>query len=82
MCPNFLLLCILIIIISLINKINFKLEFRVRNVGSAVLGLAYVAKGTIDGFQIDNLKPWDVAAGILLVREAGGTVIDTKGNFC
>ncbi|KAG8034495.1 hypothetical protein G9C98_007571 [Cotesia typhae] len=52
----------------------------VRNVGSAVLGLAYVAKGTMDGFQIDHLKPWDVAAGILLVREAGGTVIDTKGG--
>ncbi|XP_057327441.1 inositol monophosphatase 2-like [Microplitis mediator] len=54
----------------------------VRNVGSAVMGLSYVARGIIDAFHMDHLHPWDVAAGCLLVREAGGTVIDSKGgNF-
>lgn len=53
--------------------------FRVRYIGSAALSLAYIAKGALDCLQMDNLCPWDVAAGVLLVREAGGTVIDTKG---
>lgn len=53
--------------------------FSVRSVGSAVLAMAYVAKGIIDAFHMDYLKPWDVAAGYLIVEEAGGTVINTKG---
>nr|XP_003702627.1 PREDICTED: inositol monophosphatase 2-like [Megachile rotundata] len=52
----------------------------IRFMGSATLSLAYVAKGALDSFQMDNLKPWDIAAGILLVREAGGSVIDTKAE--
>ncbi|XP_076181797.1 uncharacterized protein LOC143153981 [Ptiloglossa arizonensis] len=52
----------------------------VRYIGSAALSLAYIAKGALDCLQMDNLCPWDVAAGVLLVREAGGTVIDTKGE--
>ncbi|KAK0092971.1 hypothetical protein PV326_000213 [Microctonus aethiopoides] len=52
----------------------------VRSVGSAVLAMAYVAKGIIDAFHMDYLKPWDVAAGYLIVEEAGGTVINTKGG--
>lgn len=42
--------------------------------------LAYVAKGCIDGYQVDDLKPWDVAAGALLIREAGGVIYKTDGT--
>ncbi len=48
----------------------------VRRAGSAVLDLAYVACGRFDGFWEIRLHPWDVAAGVLLVREAGGRVTD------
>ena len=46
----------------------------VRRAGAAALDLAYVACGRLDGFWEMNLKPWDTAAGSLLVREAGGRV--------
>ncbi len=46
----------------------------IRRIGSAALGLAYVAAGRLDGFWEIDVNPWDVAAGILLIREAGGTV--------
>ncbi|MDP3354982.1 MAG: inositol monophosphatase family protein, partial [Polaromonas sp.] len=49
----------------------------VRRPGAAALDLAYVAAGFSDGFFESNLKPWDVAAGSLLVTEAGGLI----GNF-
>ena len=52
----------------------------VRRFGSAALDLAGVASGRFDGFWERNLKPWDVAAGMLIVREAGGTVTDDKGR--
>ncbi len=52
----------------------------VRRFGSAALDLAYVACGRFDGFWEAKLKPWDVAAGILLVREAGGAVADFDGG--
>lgn len=52
----------------------------VRRAGSAALDLAHVAAGRLDGFWEFNLNPWDVAAGILLIREAGGTVSDMLGN--
>lgn len=48
----------------------------VRRGGSAALDLSYVAAGRLDGFWEFKLKPWDIAAGVLLVREAGGTVTD------
>ncbi|MEQ8370006.1 MAG: inositol monophosphatase family protein, partial [Alphaproteobacteria bacterium] len=50
----------------------------VRRSGSAALDLAYVAAGRYEGFWEFGLKPWDIAAGLLLVREAGGfaTAID------
>ena len=51
-----------------------------RRAGSAALDLAYVAAGRVDGFFEIGLKPWDIAAGDLLVREAGGTVTDFTGN--
>jgi myo-inositol-1(or 4)-monophosphatase len=50
-----------------------------RRMGSAAIDLAYVACGIYEGFFEFNLSPWDVAAGICLVREAGGTVTDFSG---
>lgn len=52
----------------------------VRRPGSAALDLAYVAAGRFDAFWEFGLKPWDMAAGILLVQEAGGIVTDTSGD--
>ncbi len=54
----------------------------VRRAGSAALDLAYVACGRLDGFWETGLKPWDIAAGALLVREAGGLASDlfTEGD--
>lgn len=48
----------------------------IRRVGAAALDLAYVACGRLDGFWETGLKPWDMAAGCLLIREAGGLVSD------
>ncbi|MDD2335432.1 MAG: inositol monophosphatase family protein [Geobacteraceae bacterium] len=57
------------------NFIHFQLAARaVRRAGAAALDLAYVAAGRLDGFWECKLNPWDVAAGKLLVVEAGGTV--------
>lgn len=52
----------------------------IRRAGSAALDLAYVAAGRLDGFWELNLKPWDMAAGLLLIQEAGGLVSDIKGG--
>ena len=52
----------------------------VRRAGSAALDLAYTAAGTFDGFFEMHLSPWDVAAGSLLVTEAGGIVSDFSGG--
>lgn len=46
----------------------------IRRLGSAALDLAWTAAGRYDAFWEDNLKPWDVAAGLLLITEAGGTI--------
>lgn len=66
-------------------NIHFYQEFTlrshgVRRAGSAALDLAYVACGRLDAFWEFNLNPWDTAAGILLVEEAGGRVTDYAGN--
>lgn len=55
----------------------------VRRFGAASLDLAWVAAGRFDAYWERNLKPWDVAAGLLLVREAGGAVgaVDEEGSF-
>ena len=52
----------------------------VRRFGSAALDLAYVAAGRFDGYWERDLKPWDMAAGALLVTEAGGKVTDADGG--
>lgn len=66
-------------------NIHFYQEFTlrshgVRRAGSAALDLAYVACGRFEGFWEFNLNPWDTAAGILLVQEAGGRVTDFSGG--
>jgi myo-inositol-1(or 4)-monophosphatase len=48
----------------------------IRRAGSAALDLAYLAAGRLDGFWEIGLKPWDMAAGILLIQEAGGAITD------
>jgi myo-inositol-1(or 4)-monophosphatase len=52
----------------------------VRRLGSAALDLCYLAAGRFDGFWEDRLKPWDVAAGALIVEEAGGVVTGLDGS--
>lgn len=52
----------------------------IRRFGSAALDLAWVAAGRYDGFWEQGLSPWDVAAGIIIVREAGGFVTDFRGG--
>ncbi len=66
-------------------NVHFYQEFTlrshgVRRAGSAALDLAYVAAGRLEAFWEFNLNPWDTAAGILLVEEAGGSVTDFAGN--
>jgi len=66
-------------------NVHFYQEFTlrshgVRRAGSAALDLAYVAAGRLEGFWEFNLNPWDTAAGILLVEEAGGRVTDFEGR--
>jgi myo-inositol-1(or 4)-monophosphatase len=51
-----------------------------RRFGSAALDLAWVASGRFDAFWERNLKPWDIAAGLLIVREAGGVASDLDGR--
>jgi myo-inositol-1(or 4)-monophosphatase len=52
----------------------------IRRLGSAAIDLAYVACGRLEGFFEYNLNPWDVAAGALIVKQAGGIVTDFKGG--
>jgi myo-inositol-1(or 4)-monophosphatase len=52
-----------------------------RRPGAAALDLASVATGSFDGFWELSLEPWDIAAGVLLVREAGGVVTDLEGQY-
>lgn len=51
-----------------------------RRLGSAALDLCYVAAGRLDGYWEKDLKPWDVMAGMLIAREAGGQVTDYRGG--
>lgn len=47
---------------------------RIRSFGSAAIALCYVATGIIDVYTAEGLKPWDLAAGAIIVTEAGGTI--------
>lgn len=70
---------------SAYNNLDFFTRFSmltqgVRRLGSAALDLAYVAAGRLDGYWEIKLKPWDVAAGGLLVQEAGGVITGLRGQ--
>tara|TARA_B100000029_G_C17479395_1_gene924994 strand:+ start:491 stop:1282 length:792 start_codon:yes stop_codon:yes gene_type:complete len=62
------------------KKFSSKVHIPIRKMGSAALDMAYVAAGRCDGFWQRNLNYWDIAAGILLVKEAGGYVTDFTGK--
>ncbi|MBD3610401.1 MAG: inositol monophosphatase, partial [Gammaproteobacteria bacterium] len=61
-------------------KSLFPMTAGIRRPGSAALDLAYVAAGRIDGFWEIGLNPWDMAAGALIIKEAGGLVSDFAGD--
>ena len=63
------------------GKISNEPNFVNRRTGSAALDLAYVAAGRYDGYFQKNLNLWDIAAGIILVQEAGGTIEDLNLNI-
>ena len=67
---------------SLKEYYNFssKVQIPIRKLGSAALDMAYVAAGRCDGFWQKNLSYWDIAAGIILVKESGGFVTDYYGE--
>jgi len=68
---------------NLDHFVNFATRSQaVRRLGSAAIDLCYVACGRFDGFWEIKLNPWDVAAGALIVSEAGGWVTDFSGNKC
>ena len=58
------------------NEFNFNLN--TRKSGSAALDMAYVGAGRYDGYFQKNLNIWDIAAGIIIVKEAGGKINDIK----
>jgi len=62
------------------NKFSLKVLVPIRKLGSAALDMAYVAAGRCDGLWQRNLNYWDIAAGIILVKEAGGFVTDFNGE--
>ena len=62
------------------NSFSSKIHIPIRKLGSAALDMAYVAAGRCDGFWQRNLNYWDIAAGIILVKEAGGFVTDFYGK--
>lgn len=63
------------------NYKNLFLYFRIRSLGSAALTLCYVACGALDGFEIEYTKIWDVAAGSIIVEEAGGVIKNMWGKI-
>jgi len=62
------------------NNFSSKVLLPIRKLGSASLDMAYVAAGRCDGFWQRNLNYWDIAAGIILVKESGGFVTDFLGE--
>jgi len=68
------------IVLKEYEKISSKVDIPIRKMGSASLDMAYVAAGRFDGFWQRNLNYWDIAAGIILIKEAGGFITDFSGN--
>jgi myo-inositol-1(or 4)-monophosphatase len=67
---------------NLNHYVHFSLKSRgVRRFGSAAIDLAYVAAGRLDGYWEVSIYPWDIAAGVLFVEEAGGKVTDIHGGI-
>ncbi len=62
------------------NNFSSKILIPIRKLGSASLDMAYVAAGRCDGFWQRNLNYWDIAAGIIIIRESGGFVTDFYGE--
>ena len=62
------------------EKVKFKENITLRRTGSAALDIAYVAAGKFDGYFQKNLNIWDLASGIILVKEAGGKINDFDVN--
>ncbi len=62
------------------KKISMKTNTNIRKSGSAALDLAYVAAGRYDGYWQREIKYWDIAAGIILIKESGGFVETIKGD--
>ena len=62
------------------GKTNFKLDFPLRKTGCAALDMAYVSSGRYDGFFQNNLNIWDIAARIILIKEAGGMINNINLN--
>ena len=58
----------------------YKNEITIRRTGCSALDLAYIAAGRLDGFWGNGLKPWDIAAGIVIAEEAGALLSDFNGN--
>tara|TARA_Y100000590_G_C15746845_1_gene1022439 strand:- start:5341 stop:6117 length:777 start_codon:yes stop_codon:yes gene_type:complete len=65
--------------LNLIDSVS-KSSAGLRRMGSAAMDLAYVASGKLDAFWEKNLNLWDVAAGVLIIKEAGGKVSEMNGN--
>ena len=65
--------------LAILNEL-MKNAHGLRRVGSAAVDMAYVACGRYEAFFEHNLNPWDVAAGVIIVQEAGGTVTDFQGG--
>jgi myo-inositol-1(or 4)-monophosphatase len=68
------------LVIKEYNKFSSKVDVPIRKFGSAALDMAYVAAGRCDGFWQRNLNYWDIAAGIILIKESGGFVTDFNGE--
>ena len=62
------------------KKFSSVIDIPIRKMGSAALDMAYVASGRFDGFWQRSLNYWDIAAGVIIVKEAGGFVTDFEGN--
>ena len=62
------------------GKLDKKIDIPSRKSGCAALDMAYVASGRYDGYFQNNLNLWDIAAGIILIKEAGGIINDIDLN--